>query len=1780
MSDSNHTSLFSRTGLQGGRYAPNLFNPPNKHVLHWRLATSSVFFREMKERLKYTNKDGDLLPTPTGPMIDLVRNPTTDWAAALMESWSVIGDILCFYQERLLNEGFIGTAAEPKSVTYLTATLGGNLGPVPENNFSGHFRFPGTAGSAEIILSVRDGDAMPGSLLLEKNKVIRRVTPKGGHPIDFVVKQDTEINSAWNILVPNTGQQSQQAQRLPCPEALAGQIFMGTQLNLKPQAFVFCKKEKDGRSTRKILQIDSVRNSPADKQSTVTWHSVSSLEKTSPTKRDTSIETAPRYLTTRTFLPFGAHAPDFSQQPLMTQMQHIANGGVEIWQYAEDSRSEEALITALKNLPATKVQDILVTRDGTLYLATKTGIYFYTSEEGTWRDNNQGLTKRNVQTLIEDESGIIYAGTVNGGVFRSLGSGASWSSLPGGYVIKTSLLGKKLSQRTSLPATTVNKLALGSVAITLKQDKRENAKALDGLVIAATDNGIFSNTQKGQGWFNIPLKSANAKQNPPSGSQPQSATPILDAVLIAHRKKVFILCASKTALLILYLPEKTNTSQAKNNSQKTETNSQARGRSTLPNIFMVLFDGLAKIGQFSFAPFVYSASKIWEIIKSTPGKIKEFVEWIADVDPLHWAETGLPYPGSKIPFEGDLVNLALFSIDDHLCLALSTTKGIYRYNPKSSDLSPMMSGLPDLDHSAPELSVVPDPALFGGASLVLLLKNKIYGLMKSGDWHCLLSLPVPALNPSKIPDYPEKAIPFSSSKFCILSPLTFHTDWPDFEFVKPGKPLTRLDVTGLRHPVKSGTEGALFDKDGKNCLFFRVLSSSQKIEKAFGLKSPVIRLEIQSTDASIDPQPFHRRTTKILLEQKELFTELPPATDAKALRGSRIDIEGNIPDLTSRKISISGPPVRVLPVPIGGLRSGTFKNNIFNSDKDIALPLYDIQKLVPLKNGQILALTENGLWQGTLKGPWNSANEGLPPDDIHALHTYPMGEQGNYLLTASNLYSRKSASEHWSSYSTPATGASLLCFLEQTTEKDEANSSIKFLGTNGKGLFFQKAEGAGWAHVNWTALDPDGQIAALQEMSDGSIFVSSVGQGLFHVNASLTDWKQVNLPPSLSHISILRTFENTLYLSNNTGSLYRLEEDKGTYILHPVFATRNRVPILDISFQGQEILIGLDGSGLVRSTDNGQNWTYHSTGLCGSVTSLLYYENYWLLAIRSHDPSLSLKPVYLSSISAKRFAPELDQALLSDFLISALKQAHIKLPNSPLLHLLQEGRSWLMLSRPTSNDKVQENSLAYLFLKDTQKIKIYLLGDSFPVLRYIESKTEAAVQYEIFIHKGLTHTLTAYPDEVFYYPAHKTDPNVKQVLSVQKSLLQTENSQTTLYFKPALKTLFDASQCVINGNLAELTQGQLIENETLGDGNAALSFQSFTLKAGQLVFTQQSKNIIAPVLSVTVEGQPYHPISDLLNAGPHEKVYILTLNDKGTATLTFGDGINGSRLPSGVGNVKATYRINMPGFDASDEKAQFIITEPPYGLTTIASAAAQNPVKISEKIKKGDKVSLNPALLPKRLVTLSDFETVSASFSSVAKSKIRTAIIKRQKGLILTLAGSHPKALEQKISLLKHVKERITHLSLTPNIPLQIVPAVEKPFCLSAILTIQNGLSSAQKAEIAQKAYQSLKEKYGYEAASIGSAISQHQVQSLLIQGLFVKNAGLTGLYFENLPPTPNNLLASNPPDNRDVGEDLIYLSNEKHAVQITLIEASNRISDTFSFPTEKDDEVEEVCLS
>ena len=112
------------------------------------------------------------------------------------------------------------------------------------------------------------------------------------------------------------------------------------------------------------------------------------------------------------------------------------------------------------------------------------------------------------------------------------------------------------------------------------------------------------------------------------------------------------------------------------------------------------------------------------------------------------------------------------------------------------------------------------------------------------------------------------------------------------------------------------------------------------------------------------------------------------------------------------------------------------------------------------------------------------------------------------------------------------------------------------------------------------------------------------------------------------------------------------------------------------------------------------------------------------------------------------------------------------------------------------------------------------------------------------------------------------------------------------------------------GNVIRATRGQTVANEVLGSGDGTATFQRFRLRKQPLTYLRDAT---APdgrrsTLAVRVDGLLWREVSSFFGAGPTNPVYIVRHDADQRTEITFGDGVRGSRLPTGVDNVVATYR--------------------------------------------------------------------------------------------------------------------------------------------------------------------------------------------------------------------------------------------------------------------------------
>lgn len=238
---------------------------------------------------------------------------------------------------------------------------------------------------------------------------------------------------------------------------------------------------------------------------------------------------------------------------------------------------------------------------------------------------------------------------------------------------------------------------------------------------------------------------------------------------------------------------------------------------------------------------------------------------------------------------------------------------------------------------------------------------------------------------------------------------------------------------------------------------------------------------------------------------------------------------------------------------------------------------------------------------------------------------------------------------------------------------------------------------------------------------------------------------------------------------------------------------------------------------------------------------------------------------------------------------------------------------------------------------------------------------------------------------------------LKQVFKIKED--------TVVIFDQRLEHNYIRSTLTLNANVVRATHGETVK-ENLGSGDAAKPFQKFVLKQAPLTFTSaDTPTGTQTSLEVRVNDILWKEVPSLYGVGANEKVYITRQDDEAQTTLVFGDGITGSRLPTGQNNVTAVYRkgIGIGGLVRNDQLTQLM--DRPLGVKAVTNPMPGIGAEDHEQLKDARKNATLTIYTLDRVVSLQDYEDFARAFGGIAKALATLTWHGRQQRIHLTIAG-------------------------------------------------------------------------------------------------------------------------------------------------------------------------------
>lgn len=431
------------------------YNPPGLNAVSYRGAAYQNALRRMLTQLPVQTVPGEELCEP--PLAHLNTEADDDWAVALVHAWATVTDVLTFYQERILNEGYLRTATEPRSVVELARSTGYELRP-------------GMSASTHLAFTVQSGRGEPPRQAeIPAGVAVQGMSPAAQLPQVFETSEPFTARSEWNSL--HLAGDGRLKTILPGTTSIR---LSGERMDPKVGDRILFVEDGESVSAANgnwlLATVCAVQVEPGKDTTLITWQDA--VWRADPPK---PLHNVRLYALRQLGSLFG-----YTQAAVDTL-----------------SPSDGRWWPAGIGLPQVEVHALVANPEGHLFAGTEQDVFRSIDSGVSWQPAPTGPLRRNVTALAVGGE-TLYAGTDEGIISLSQDGGLNWTAMCGESVVQPPRLLRKWLPflfSAPLPKTVVRSL------VVFPQRRRR-------LLVAGTDNGAFRSADQGKTWqpcnFDLP----------------------------------------------------------------------------------------------------------------------------------------------------------------------------------------------------------------------------------------------------------------------------------------------------------------------------------------------------------------------------------------------------------------------------------------------------------------------------------------------------------------------------------------------------------------------------------------------------------------------------------------------------------------------------------------------------------------------------------------------------------------------------------------------------------------------------------------------------------------------------------------------------------------------------------------------------------------------------------------------------------------------------------------------------------------------------------------------------------------------------------------------------------------------------------------------------------------------------------------------------------------------------------------------------------------------------
>jgi hypothetical protein len=317
---------------------------------------------------------------------------------------------------------------------------------------------------------------------------------------------------------------------------------------------------------------------------------------------------------------------------------------------------------------------------------------------------------------------------------------------------------------------------------------------------------------------------------------------------------------------------------------------------------------------------------------------------------------------------------------------------------------------------------------------------------------------------------------------------------------------------------------------------------------------------------------------------------------------------------------------------------------------------------------------------------------------------------------------------------------------------------------------------------------------------------------------------------------------------------------------------------------------------------------------------------------------------------------------------------------------------------------------------------------------------------------------------------------------------------TTLFFVSELQYAYVRQTATITANVVAATHGETTR-QVLGSGDATSANQRFALNKAPLTYVAAATpSGAASTLEVRVGGLRSDEVPALYGLDHRRLAYIIRADRNGNATVIFGDGVEGSRLPTGTENVTAVYRSGLGLAGQVDAGSLVLLQTRPPGVRSVTNPVAATGAAEPEQLAAARANAPRTVLTMDRIVSSHDFEDFAQGFAGVGKAQAVALQSPVARIVHLTVAGADGSVCDPTAKLFQSLTAAIDQ-AVDPVQRYVVAAHQPRAFNLAATIAVDARYETAAVLAAVRAA---LTNAFSFEHRTFGQPVSGAEVISAI----------------------------------------------------------------------------------